>query len=171
MGFFRQEYWSGLPFAPPGDLLGPGIEPNLRLLLLLHWQMSSLLLAPPGQHLMSTNLGNTVDTERRKREKRVREKRCSRCDFFQNGFTVFPFLYVLRCLSHWKMESVFYLGWGGPSDCDERNAMRLLRLSPIKRYSLYLPLLGHSAVGLWGPQKMSEAATLWASTMKMLHED
>ena len=26
MGFFRQEYWSGLPFPPPGDLLHPGIE-------------------------------------------------------------------------------------------------------------------------------------------------
>ena len=69
------------------------------------------------------------------------------------------------------MESVFYLGWGGPSDCDERNAMRLLRLDPTKWYSPYLPLLGHSAMGLWGPQKMSRAATLWASIMKMLHED
>ena len=28
MGFFRQEYWSGLPFPPPGDLLDPGIEPE-----------------------------------------------------------------------------------------------------------------------------------------------
>ena len=27
MGFFRQEYWSGLPFPPPGDLANPGIEP------------------------------------------------------------------------------------------------------------------------------------------------
>ena len=27
MGFSRQEYWSGLPFSPPGDLPGPGIEP------------------------------------------------------------------------------------------------------------------------------------------------
>ena len=26
-GFSRQEYWSGLPFAPPGDLPNPGIEP------------------------------------------------------------------------------------------------------------------------------------------------
>ena len=25
-GFFRQEYWSGLPFYPPGDLSHPGIE-------------------------------------------------------------------------------------------------------------------------------------------------
>ena len=27
MEFFRQEYWSGLPCPPPGDLPGPGIEP------------------------------------------------------------------------------------------------------------------------------------------------
>ena len=27
MGFSRQEYWSGLPFLPPGDLPDPGIEP------------------------------------------------------------------------------------------------------------------------------------------------
>ena len=26
MGFFRQEYWSGLPFLSPGDLPNPGIE-------------------------------------------------------------------------------------------------------------------------------------------------
>ena len=27
MGFPRQEYWSELPFRPPGDLPDPGIEP------------------------------------------------------------------------------------------------------------------------------------------------
>ena len=27
MGFSRHEYWSGLPFPPPGDLPDPGIEP------------------------------------------------------------------------------------------------------------------------------------------------
>ena len=27
MGFSRQEYWSGFPFPPPGDLPKPGIEP------------------------------------------------------------------------------------------------------------------------------------------------
>ena len=26
--FSRQEYWSGLPCAPPGDLPDPGIEPT-----------------------------------------------------------------------------------------------------------------------------------------------
>ena len=28
MGFPRQEYWSGLPLPPPGDLPDPGIEPE-----------------------------------------------------------------------------------------------------------------------------------------------
>ena len=28
MGFSRQEYWSGLPIPPPGDLPDPGIEPE-----------------------------------------------------------------------------------------------------------------------------------------------
>ena len=31
MGFSRQEYWSGLPFAPPGDLTDPGIKPTSAL--------------------------------------------------------------------------------------------------------------------------------------------
>ena len=28
MGFFRQEYWSGLPFPSQGDLPDPGVEPG-----------------------------------------------------------------------------------------------------------------------------------------------
>ena len=28
MGFFRQKYWSGLPFPSPADLPDPGIEPR-----------------------------------------------------------------------------------------------------------------------------------------------
>ena len=28
VGFSRQEYWSGLPFPPPGILPNPGIEPR-----------------------------------------------------------------------------------------------------------------------------------------------
>ena len=33
MGFSRQEYWRGLPFPSPGNLLDPGIEPCLSLAL------------------------------------------------------------------------------------------------------------------------------------------
>ena len=28
MEFFMQEYWNGLPFPPPGDLLDPWIKPT-----------------------------------------------------------------------------------------------------------------------------------------------
>ena len=28
LGFFQQEYWSGLPFPPPGDLPDPEREPE-----------------------------------------------------------------------------------------------------------------------------------------------
>ena len=45
MRFSRQEYWSGLPCPPPGDLLTRGS--NLSLLCLLHWQAVSLQIAPP----------------------------------------------------------------------------------------------------------------------------
>ena len=31
MGFSRQEYWSGLPCPPPGDLPDPGIEPTFLM--------------------------------------------------------------------------------------------------------------------------------------------
>ena len=43
MGFFRQEYWSGLPFPPPGDLPDAEIEP--MSLSFLHWQVGSLPLS------------------------------------------------------------------------------------------------------------------------------
>ena len=31
MGFSRQEYWSGLPFPPPGHLPDPGVEPTSHM--------------------------------------------------------------------------------------------------------------------------------------------
>ena len=46
LGFSRPEYWSGLPYPPPGDLPHPGIKP-VSLTSNLHWQVGSLLLAPP----------------------------------------------------------------------------------------------------------------------------
>ena len=47
MGFFRQEYWSGLPFPPPRDIPIQGSNVHL-----LHWQVDSLPLAPPGNPVM-----------------------------------------------------------------------------------------------------------------------
>ena len=45
-GFSRQEYQSGLPCPPTGNLPNPG--PNKYLVCLLHWQAGSLPLVPPG---------------------------------------------------------------------------------------------------------------------------
>ena len=42
MGLSRQEYWSGLPCPPPGDLPNPEIKPVA--LVSLHWQADSLPL-------------------------------------------------------------------------------------------------------------------------------
>ena len=44
MGFFRQEYWSGLPFPSPGDLPNSGIEPGSPAL-----QVDALPSKPPAK--------------------------------------------------------------------------------------------------------------------------
>ena len=43
-GFSRQEYWSGLPCPPPGNLPDPRIEPRSPTL-----QADSLPSKPPGK--------------------------------------------------------------------------------------------------------------------------
>ena len=57
-GFSRQEYWSGLPCPPPGDLPNPGIEPRSPAL-----QVDSLL-SEPDREVISHNLlrENIVNT-------------------------------------------------------------------------------------------------------------
>ena len=46
IGFSRQEYWSGLPCPPSGDLPNPGIKPESLTLPAL--PVDSSPLAPPG---------------------------------------------------------------------------------------------------------------------------
>ena len=46
MGFSRQEYWSGLPFLPPGDLPEPGNKPVSPAASVL--KVDSLPSEPPG---------------------------------------------------------------------------------------------------------------------------
>ena len=46
VGFFRQEYWSWLPFPPSGDLLDPGIEGTSPALIGGFFKTE-----PPGKHL------------------------------------------------------------------------------------------------------------------------
>ena len=47
MGFSRQEYWSGLPFPPPGDLPDAGIEP--QSLVSPAWAGGFFTIEPPGK--------------------------------------------------------------------------------------------------------------------------
>ena len=48
MEFSRQEYWSGLPFTPPGDLPDPGIGPGSLAL------QADSLLSRPKVHFYKT---------------------------------------------------------------------------------------------------------------------
>ena len=59
MGLPRQEYWSGLPFPSPGDLPDPEIETR-SLRSLLHWQVGSLPLLPPGKLDTKASLQKTA---------------------------------------------------------------------------------------------------------------
>ena len=47
MKFSRQEHWTGVPFPLQGIFLAQGLNPHL--LHLLHWQVDSLPLVPPGK--------------------------------------------------------------------------------------------------------------------------
>ena len=47
LGCSRQEYWSGLPCSPPGDLPNPGVELRSPAL-----QMDSLPSEPPGKRVV-----------------------------------------------------------------------------------------------------------------------
>ena len=51
MGFSRQEYWSGLPFPSPGDLLNLGVEPGSPAL-----KADSLPLSPQGSPHVHTTI-------------------------------------------------------------------------------------------------------------------
>ena len=49
MEFSREEYWSGLPFSPPGDFTDPGIEPTSPSLA-----GEFFTTAPPGKPYIIT---------------------------------------------------------------------------------------------------------------------
>ena len=52
MGFFRQEYWKGLPFPSPGDIPSPGIEPLSPALT-----SGFFITEPPAKlHLLNSNV-------------------------------------------------------------------------------------------------------------------
>ena len=60
MGFSRQEYWSGLPFPPPGDLLDSGTEPKSLASSALARRFFTT--APPGKLRFSKLLFTVTQT-------------------------------------------------------------------------------------------------------------
>ena len=76
MGFSRQEYWSGLPFSPLGDLPNSGIKPTS--LMSSDWRVGSLPLVPSGKHMVVIGLHYTP---RRHRLPNVRNSYWSFCLF------------------------------------------------------------------------------------------
>ena len=57
MGFFRQEFWSGLPFPSPGDLPEPGIKLRSPTL-----QADALTSEPPAKPRVEVFLQYTNHT-------------------------------------------------------------------------------------------------------------
>ena len=53
MGFPRQEYWSGLPFPPPGDLPDPGVtsESPAEQVDSLVWSYLGTIQSQPGNNM------------------------------------------------------------------------------------------------------------------------
>ena len=69
MEFFRQEYWSGLPFPPPGDLPKAGIEPESPAFLA--WAGRSFTTAPLGNLSLNTDREAPVTMDEKKEEEAV----------------------------------------------------------------------------------------------------
>ena len=66
MGFFRQEYWSGLPFPSPGNLPNPGVEPGSPAL-----KADTLPSEPPGKSLWSAKPLGKIEGKRRTGRQRM----------------------------------------------------------------------------------------------------
>ena len=58
MGFSKQEYWNGLPFASPGDLPDPGIEPRFLMSPTLAGEF--FITSTPWEVLLSLDFYNKI---------------------------------------------------------------------------------------------------------------
>ena len=82
-GFYRQEYWSGLPFPSPGDLSNPRMEPGSPAL-----QADALPSEPPGKTHTHTHTHKKMEVFRV----------CHYC--FLAIFDVFSMKHTAQTLNH-----------------------------------------------------------------------
>ena len=66
MEFYRQGFWSGLPFPSPVDLFNPGIKPRSPAL-----QVDSLSTEPPGKPTLRSKKGGSRNCLENSRDGRV----------------------------------------------------------------------------------------------------
>ena len=90
MGFSRQEYWSGLPCPPPGDLPNPGIETRSPAAPAL--QVTSLPLSHWEALILRSILGRLSE--------RVRGREVPRACPFAPSFLHAP------TVSHWSSQNL-----------------------------------------------------------------
>ena len=89
MEFSRQEYWSGLPFPSPGNLLNPGIKPGSPAL----WA-DTLPFELPGKTYDLGNAGNLISGS---------------SSFSKSNLDIWSFLVHIM-----QKTWVQSLGWGDP---------------------------------------------------------
>ena len=89
-GFPRQEYWSGVPCPPPGDLPNPGFKPRSPTL-----QVDSLLPEPRGKP-KNTGVGNLSLLQR------IFPTQESKQDLLHCRWIVLPKYYLSKLrIRHW----------------------------------------------------------------------
>ena len=117
LGFFRQQYWSGLPCPPPGNLPDPGIEPQSHVsfigrLVLYHCHH---LGSPKFLNLIQINKSILLNKSKGSIKCKIKQKRLtdklflSRCEnlllpiwkerAYQLVFSDFSYILMLPLLS------------------------------------------------------------------------
>ena len=93
MQFPRQEYWSVLPFPPPGDLPDPGMEPSFPCIA-----GGFFMSEPPGKLKVSQTMVYL------QKNKKPSDPRSIPWGFTQRAHTSFVLKLIARCISTQYME-------------------------------------------------------------------
>ena len=132
-GFFRREYWSGLPFPPPGDLPNPGIEPESVVstgrLLTTSATWEALHATRAHKKLVSWRRAVIPENEKMKNRKKKNQKSPLKSLFpflkYPLLLSLIPVVWKIICLLLWyiftKNSLVFVLGLYWVQNLSEEN--------------------------------------------------
>ena len=102
MEFSRPQYWNGLPFPSPGDLLNPGMEPKSPTL-----QADSLPSEPPSEpHAIPIRRDTRSDQPSYSKH----QQRQAESDGTENWLAI---LHFLRGYVHFLLYHQYFTGVGG----------------------------------------------------------